>query len=301
VRVQSEVGRGTTVLLDLPLSLALLRVVLVEMNGESAAIPTAAIRRILQAVPGAMAPIDVIDVEGAAIPLASLATLLGQAPSAAARADQTILVIEARDSRLAVIVDAVLEEQELVFQELRGPLGDQLAIAGAALLGNGDIVPILDVQALHERIVQPVGRDTITAATRATSRVRPARVLVVEDSLVAAEMHRGILAADGYEVEIAHDGVEALEMLRRRDRDIVITDLDMPNMDGIALTAHLRSDDRLQDIPIVIVSSRDTAEHRRRGLAAGADAYVTKGEFDQHAVLATVRQLVGARPRGVHR
>ena len=301
VRVQSEIGRGTTVLLDLPLSLALLRVVLVEVNGETAAIPTAAIRRILQASPGGASPIDVIEVEGAAIPLAALATLLGQAPNETFGADKTVLVIEARDSLMAVIVDAVIEEQELVFQELRGPLGDQLAIAGAALLGNGDIVPILDVQSLHERIVKPVNRDTVTAATRAASRLRPARVLVVEDSLVAAEMHRGILAADGYEVEIAHDGVEALEMLRRRDRDIVITDLDMPNMDGVELTAHLRSDERLQDIPIVIVSSRDTADHRRRGLAAGADAYVTKGNFDQHAVLATVRQLVGARPRGVHR
>ncbi len=301
VRVQSELGRGTTVLLDLPLSLALLRVVLVEVNGESHAIPTAAIRRILHASLGPGADGAVIEVEGESIPAARLGTLLGQSADSPFGADQTVMVLEARDGRMGIVVDAVLEEQELVFQELRGPLGDQLAIAGAALLGNGDIVPIVDVQALHERIVAPVGGSSVTAVTRATGRLRPARVLVVEDSLVAAEMHRGILVAAGYEVQVAHDGAEAIEVLRHSDPDIVITDLDMPNLDGFELTIHLRADDRLQDIPIVIVSSRDTAEHRRRGLAAGADAYVTKGEFDQNAVLATVKQLVGARPRGAHR
>jgi CheY-like chemotaxis protein len=273
--------------------------VLIDVNGEPAAIPTASIRRILHATPGVGANGPEIEIEGETIPVAALSALLGQTRAAPLTSDWTVLIVEARDGRMGVAVDAVMEEQELVFQELRGPLGDQLTVAGAALLGNGEIVPILDVQALHDRIVEPVGRETVVARTRSDSRLRPARVLVVEDSLVAAEMHRGILAGAGYDVEIAHDGLEALDMLERHDPDIVITDLDMPNLNGIELTLRLRKDDRLQDIPIVIVSSRDTAEHRRRGLAAGADAYVTKGEFDQHAVLATVRQLVGSRPRGV--
>ena len=247
VRVQSEIGRGTTVLLDLPLSLALLRVVLIEVNGEShrdsdRGDPAHRARPARDDQAGQMA-----EIEGETIPIAALTALLGQPASAAPEAGHTVLIIEARDGRMGVLVDAVLEEQELVFQELRGPLGDQLTIAGAALLGNGDIVPILDVQALYERIVQAAGTEIAVTSPPPPVRRAASSVLVVEDSLVAAEMHRGILSGAGYDVEIAHDGVEALEVLRRGDWDLVITDVDMPNMDGFELTAHLRADPRLRD------------------------------------------------------
>jgi two-component system chemotaxis sensor kinase CheA len=298
VRVQSELGRGTTVVLDLPLSLALLRVVLIEVNGEITAIPTSAIRRILHGAAGTMQHGQVAEIEGESIPIVALTALLGQPASGAPTAGATALIVETRDGRLGVTVDAVLEEQELVFQELRGPLGDQLMIAGAALLGNGEIVPILDMQALHHRVAQSGG-----AEIAITSRPSPARqssgVLVVEDSLVAAEMHRGILAGAGYHVEIAHDGVEALEMLRGRQWDLVITDVDMPNMNGVELTAHLRADPRLRRLPVIIVSSRDSGDHRRTGFDAGADAYLAKGEFDQNEILALVRRFIAHGREGV--
>jgi two-component system chemotaxis sensor kinase CheA len=296
VRVQSELGRGTTVVLDLPLSLALLRVVLVQVNGEITAIPTSAIRRILHGAAGTMQHGQVAEIEGESIPIVALTALLGQAASGAAAA--TVLIVETRDGRLGVTVDAVIEEQELVFQELRGPLGDQLTIAGAALLGNGEIVPILDMQALHQRVAQSAGAEIVV-----TSRPSPARqssgVLVVEDSLVAAEMHRGILAGAGYPVEVAQDGVEALEMLRGRQWDLVITDVDMPNMNGVELTAHLRADPRLRRLPVIIVSSRDSGDNRRKGFDAGADAYLAKGEFDQNEILELVRKFIAHGREGV--
>jgi two-component system chemotaxis sensor kinase CheA len=298
VRVQSELGRGTTVVLDLPLSLALLRVVLIEVNGEITAIPTSAIRRILHGAAGTMQHGQVAEVEGESIPIVALTALLGQPASGAATAGATALIVETRDGRLAVTVDAVLEEQELVFQELRGPLGDQLMIAGAALLGNGEIVPILDMQALHHRVAQSGGAEIAITARPSPPR-QSSGVLVVEDSLVAAEMHRGILAGAGYHVEIAHDGVEALEMLRGRQWDLVITDVDMPNMNGVELTAHLRADPRLRRLPVIIVSSRDSGDHRRTGFDAGADAYLAKGEFDQNEILALVHRFIAHGREGV--
>jgi CheY-like chemotaxis protein/chemotaxis signal transduction protein len=298
VRVQSELGRGTTVVLDLPLSLALLRVVLVEVNGEITAIPTSAIRRILHGAAATMQHGQVAEIEGESIPIVALTALLGQPASGAASAGATALIVETRDGRLGVTVDAVLEEQELVFQELRGPLGDQLMIAGAALLGNGEIVPILDMQALHHRVAQSGGAEIAITARPSPPR-QSSGVLVVEDSLVAAEMHRGILAGAGYHVEIAHDGVEALEMLRGRQWDLVITDVDMPNMNGVELTAHLRADPRLRRLPVIIVSSRDSGDHRRTGFDAGADAYLAKGEFDQNEILALVRRFIAHGREGV--
>jgi CheY-like chemotaxis protein len=118
-------------------------------------------------------------------------------------------------------------------------------------------------------------------------------VLVVEDSLVAGELQKNILLAAGYEADIAHDGAEAFELLRIKDWDLVITDVDMPRMDGFELTARLRADERLRDIPVIIVTARDSIDDRRRGFEVGADAYVMKREFDQVQLLDTVRRLIG--------
>ena len=296
VRVQSEAGRGTSVILDLPLSLALLRVVLVEANGETVAMPTAAIRRILPGAPEHTRGTE--EIEGETVPIAALSSLLGQPRAAGPETAPSVVLIESHGERFGVVVDAVIEEQELVFQELRGPLGDGVTIAGAALLGNGDIVPILDVQALAARMVEgpPAGAAEPARARSAASG--PGRVLVVEDSLVAAEMHRGILAGAGYEIGMAQDGVEAIEQLRRGEWDLVVTDIDMPNMNGIELITQMRTDPRLRHTPVIVVSSRDSGDYRQRGLDAGADAFVSKGEFDQEMVLQAVRLLMAGRDGG---
>ena len=120
----------------------------------------------------------------------------------------------------------------------------------------------------------------------------------MDDSLVAGELQKNILLAAGYESEIASDGVEALECLRRKDWDLVIADVDMPRMNGFELTAHIRADEHFRDIPVIIVTSRDTVDDRRRGFEAGADAYVLKREFDQTQLLETVRRLIGRRRQG---
>jgi two-component system chemotaxis sensor kinase CheA len=122
-------------------------------------------------------------------------------------------------------------------------------------------------------------------------------VLVVEDSLVAGELQKNILVAAGYETEIAVDGVEAIECLRRTEWDLVIADVDMPRMDGFELTRRIRTDDQFREIPVIIVTSRDTADDRRRGFEVGADAYVMKREFDQAQLLETVRRLIGRGTR----
>jgi chemotaxis protein histidine kinase CheA len=297
VRVQSEIGRGTSVVLDLPLSLALLRVVLVEANGETAAIPTAAIRRILPGAPEQLRGTE--EIEGETVRIATLAALLGEPLAALCEAAApSVVLIESHGDRFGIAVDAVIEEQELVFQELRGPLGDGVTIAGAALLGNGDIVPILDVQALAKRMLEGPTAGATAPAAAPGGQSGPGRVLVVEDSLVAAEMHRGILAGAGYEIGMAQDGLEAIELLRRGDWDLVVTDIDMPNMNGIELITHMRTDARLRHTPVIVVSSRDSGDFRQRGLDAGADAFVSKGEFDQEMVLQAVRLLMGGREGG---
>jgi CheY-like chemotaxis protein len=118
-------------------------------------------------------------------------------------------------------------------------------------------------------------------------------VLVVDDSLVAGELQKNILRAAGYESEIASDGVDALEALRHKEWDLVVADVDMPRMSGFELTERIRADEQFREIPVIIVTSRDTVDDRRRGFEVGADAYVLKREFDQTQLLDTVRRLIG--------
>jgi len=294
VRIQSEIDKGTSVTLNLPLSLALLRVVLLEAGEELFALPTAAVRRILQvgsADIGQLQQGPVAEVDGESIPLTALSAML-HVPDSPTAARQTVIVAEGSDGRFGILVEAVHEEQELVFKELRGPLRNQKTFTGAALLGNGDIVPILDVNALFDL----ASRGPSTGATPVVPRRTPARVcrvLVVDDSLVAGELQKNILLAAGYESEIASDGVEALECLHRKEWDLVVADVDMPRMTGFELTERIRADQQFRDIPVIIVTSRDTIDDRRRGFEVGADAYVLKREFDQSQLLDTVRRLIG--------
>jgi two-component system chemotaxis sensor kinase CheA len=294
VRVQSELGRGSTFTLNLPLSLALLRGVLVEAGEELFAFPTAAVRRIVHLGPEERRQLQedpFLSIDGEAIPVAPLSTLL-RLPGPPFGARQSVLLSETTDGRFGLLVDAVHEEQELVFKELKGPLRNQTTFTGAALLGNGDIVPILDVITLFDMTSRAPSMQAPPAIPRRAA-VRASRVLVVDDSLVAGELQKNILVAAGYESEIAQDGVEALEILGQKPWDLVIADVDMPRMNGFELTARLRADEQLREIPVIIVTSRDSMEDRRRGFEIGADAYVLKREFDQNQLLDTVRRLLG--------
>jgi two-component system chemotaxis sensor kinase CheA len=298
VRVQSELDKGTSITLNLPLSLALLRVVLLEAGEELFALPTAAIRRILHVSAddiGQLQQGPVAEVDGENIPLTPLSAML-HVPAAPPAARQTVIVAEGSDGRFGILVEAVHEEQELVFKELRGPLRNQKTFTGAALLGNGDIVPILDVNALFELASRGASLGAAPAMVRRAAP-RIGRVLVVDDSLVAGELQKNILLAAGYESEIASDGVEALECLHRKDWDLVVADVDMPRLNGFELTEHIRADEQFRDIPVIIVTSRDTVDDRRRGFEVGADAYVLKREFDQSQLLDTVRRLIGRATR----
>lgn len=297
VRVSSQLGHGTTVVLDLPLSLALLRVVLVAAGGELYAIPTAAVRRVAQMTPDRVAALQqgsVVRVDDEDVPVVALSALLGL-PTLEPPPER-VVVVEANEARLGLRVDAIRQEAELVFKELHGPLRHQRLFAGASLLGSGEIVPIVNVEALVERAGRLPAAPPPASAPRPQPR-RPGRVLVVEDSLVAGELQKNILRAAGYEAEIAADGVEALEKLLGGDWDLVIADVDMPRMDGLELTARIRADERLRNLPVVIVTARDTIEERRRGVEVGADAYMVKREFDQEQLLAIVGRLVGRSGR----
>ncbi|HXG01576.1 MAG TPA: response regulator, partial [Bacteroidota bacterium] len=235
---------------------------------------------------------ETITVNGESVALVWLGTVLGLPQREYSTINQA-LVLTGGGRRLALAVDSVEQEQEVLVK----PLGPQLVrvrnIAGATVLGSGGVVPILNVADLMLSALQG-GVAPEQPGERARKRMdRPVSVLVVEDSITARTLLKGILEGVGYRVTTAVDGVDALTQLRTGEFDIVVSDVDMPRMNGFELTARIRSDRKLGDLPVVLVTALDSREDRERGVEAGANAYIVKSSFDQSNLLETVQRLVG--------
>jgi two-component system sensor histidine kinase and response regulator WspE len=220
--------------------------------------------------------------------------LLGLEPGEAA-AEVAVVVLGDERGTYGVAVERFLGERMLVVQPLDARLGKIKDIAAAALMDNGEAVLIVDVDDLL-RSVDKLVREGQLARVRASSGavvVQRKHVLIVEDSLTVRELERKLLEKRGYAVTVAVDGMDGWNALRGANFDLVVTDIDMPRMDGIELVTMVRRDPQLKSTPVMIVSYKDRDEDRRRGLDAGADYYLAKGSFHDEALLDAVRDLIG--------
>ena len=293
LEVLSEPGAGTTVIMLLPLTLAVLQVLICERAGNQFGLPLASVREVVPArETTSLRGRPSVELRGEAIPVRDLATLLGAAAPALPPGPPA-MVLGSGGRRVAVACDQVLGDQEVVTKSL-GPLLSRLpAYLGAAILGDGHVALILDPNHLV--------KGSAAAAAGTPDRVpqpdepsAPPTVLVVDDQFAVRELQRSILEAAGYRVETARDGSDALERVRvNADIDMVLTDINMPEMDGIELLRAIRHDPERGSLPVVIITSRGAEGDQRRGAEEGADAYIVKDEFDQHALLDTVERLVG--------
>jgi two-component system chemotaxis sensor kinase CheA len=204
------------------------------------------------------------------------------------------LLLGSGERQIACLVDAVLGEQELVIYRLPAPLQRVRFIAGATILADGSVVPILDVVDVVRAAIGT--RYAVHPPSEMVDSDAPPTILVVDDSITTRTLEKNILEAAGYHVHLATDGVEALETLNRliddTGCDLLLSDIDMPRLNGFDLTTQVRADNRLKHIPIVLVTSLDSPADRERGIAAGADAYIVKRAFDQQSLLDTIEQLI---------
>jgi two-component system chemotaxis sensor kinase CheA len=288
IEVHSEPGHGMQVILRLPLALALIEVLLVERAGNVYGFPLASVEEAVSL--GATLSLGgqaAIEVRGHSIALADLAELMGAAATPQApRAPVVVLTSSGR--RVALVCDALLGKEEVVVKSL-GPLLAPLSMyLGAAILGDGRIALLVDPAVLVRASAQP------RAAASPAAPASAPKVLVVEDSLTIRELQRSILEAAGYRVQTARDGRDALTHIDGDSGiDLVVTDVEMPQMSGIQLTEAIRAHATCSALPVVIVTSLGDDDDRRRGIDAGADAYMVKQRFDQHDLLETVERLVG--------
>ncbi len=300
VSVQSTPGAGCTFVMSVPLSLTSAQGLLLEADGALYAVPLDTVQRIL-----AVSPDDVQVLEGRSAlklgerpaPLAHLGDVLGSSGRAAGqpvRRAGPALLLGVGDRQVVCLVDAVLGEQELVVQRLPAPLQQVRGLAGATILADGRVAPILDVVDVLRGVLG--ARSVIGEVVNPAMPQRRQRIVVVDDSITTRTLEKNILLAAGYDVHLASDGAEALTLLGQLfdsgGCDLLLSDVDMPHLNGFELTARVRGDSRLQHLPVVLVTSLDTPADRERGIAAGADAYLVKQGFDQHALLDTIASLL---------
>jgi len=299
VRAVSEPGKGMQVHVQLPLTLSVLRTLLVEIAGEPYAFPLARIDRALMLARDDIAVVaarQYFTLDGQHIGLVSAHQILEVQEFTASGDALPVIVISDRLKCYGLVVDRFLGESDLVVQPLDPRLGKVPDITAAALMEDGSPILIIDVEdmvrsvdnLLFGRRLRGVGR-----AARAIAGPMRKRILVVDDSLTVREVERQLLANHGYEVEVAVDGMDGWNAVRVGHYDLVITDLDMPRMDGFELVSQIKNDARLSALPVMIVSYKGSEEDRNRGLEAGANYYLAKSSFHDEALLQAVVDLIG--------
>ncbi|MCF3193890.1 hybrid sensor histidine kinase/response regulator [Pseudomonas bubulae] len=290
---------GSRFHLEVPLTLSVVRSLVVEVADEAYAFPLAHIERMRD-----LQPDDIVQLEGRQhfwhegrhVGLVAASQLLQRPPSQSDDETLKVVVIRERDAVYGVAVERFIGERTLVVLPLDPRLGKVQDISAGALLDDGSPVLIVDVEDMLRSVdkLLNTGRlERIDRRNRHTAELTRKRILVVDDSLTVRELQRKLLINRGYEVAVAVDGMDGWNALRAEHFDLLITDIDMPRMDGIELVTLLRRDNRLQSMPVMVVSYKDREEDRRRGLDAGADYYLAKASFHDDALLDAVVELIG--------
>ena len=296
--LKSEVGAYTEVELTLPLTLAVIDALMISCAGEQYAIPLSYVQETLRIRGSDIATVagkEVLSVRNVTVPIISLAQILGLEEQGAQISSGKLaaVILKQRGQVIACTIDKSHGTSEIVVKSLGGQLKKVRHTFGATVMGDGNPALILDVPdifAAAEGVSSKGLRNSLQASQKFVSR---GNILVVDDSITTRTMEKSILVANGYEVTIAVSAEDALEKVGTAIFDLVISDVEMPGLNGFELTARLRSIDEFRNTPVIIVSSLSKDEHKRKAIEAGAQAYIVKGAFEQGTLLDTVESLIG--------
>jgi two-component system chemotaxis sensor kinase CheA len=283
--------------------LALMRVLLVEVDGIPFGFTAQYVAELLRVPRSELLDIAqrrAVTIRNEFVPIVALEDILHIPPRHARKTtrsgkhgDLLLLVVRVRSEKLALIVDDLLDERDMVIKPLPEHMRRLTMVSGMVTTGKNELVNILHVPVLFEMARSARGETARNTTASASGASAPLRVLVVDDSLNTREIEKDVLEAHGYVVTLAEDGLDGLRKAQSGEFDAVLTDVEMPNMDGFTLTERLRQEEKYRNTPIIIITSREKEEDKRRGILVGADAYIVKGDFDQSGLVDTLRNLLG--------
>ena len=292
---------GTSFAMRLPVTLSVVRAAVISIAGETYALALARLERIdriarseLKTVEGRLTTV----IRGEIVGLVHATEILQlKASTQSESADELAIVSVLAGSRtVGFVVDSFLGEEDLVVRRMDARLGDVAHVDAASIRENGDLLLILDADDLVQSALQLLEQGKLRGdeGRSAISKRKQRRVLVVEDSITVREVERQMLLRAGYAVDTAVDGMDGWNAVQKVKYDLVVSDVDMPRMNGIEFVRKMRADRRYETLPVVIVSYKDREEDRIAGLEAGASAYLTKGSFQDQSFLQTIADLIGA-------
>lgn len=297
ISLASEKTEGSTFAIKLPVSLATSMALLVRVGDQVFTIPLTAVETITEIVLGDVMTVEsreAILVEGVPTALVRLQELMNMEGDVPLSPDEKtpVVVVGSTEEQVALIVSEVIGEKEIVVKGLGPQLRRVKNISGATILGDGSVVLILNVFDIIKSSQKVRGLWAAGERKKAEEQGGKPEILVADDSVTTRVLEKNILEGSGYRVTLAVDGADALQRARSQSFDLVVSDVEMPRMNGFELTRELRRDTRFSNLPIILVTSLDSEEHKREGIEAGADAYITKGNFEQGNLLSTIKQLL---------
>ncbi|MGO8879296.1 MAG: response regulator [Desulfomonilaceae bacterium] len=298
VIVESKVGVGTVFRIQLPVTLATFRGTLAKVGSELFVIPTVNVIRAGRVRRDSIRTVenrDTITMNGHVLSLVRMTDILEIEPGP----DQdeksqfvTIVILGAAEQKIAFSVDAILNEQEVLVKSMGRQLSRVRNVSAGTVLGSGQVALILNVSDLIRSAMRITGESLFAHTKKSQEVLKRKSILVVEDSITSRMLLKNILESAGYDVQTAVDGADAWATLKIGKFDVVVSDIEMPRMDGFELTAKIRGDETLKNVPVVVVTSLESREDRERGIDVGANAYIIKSGFEQNNLLSVVKRLV---------
>jgi len=285
--------QGTTFSLKLPLSLAIMRVLLCQVAGICFGFTAQYISTLVRVKVGDLIRVAerlIINHGSELIPVVSLASLLSLKESQPTKKEMLLVIVKTHNEKLALIINELIDELDMVIKPLPSHMQKMPLATGMVMTGKNELISILNVSQLIKRASQE--QRSMEALPMSSSKQNHRHVLVIDDSLNTREIEKDVLEAHGYRVTTARDGIEGWQKACADHFDAILTDVEMPGMDGFSLTQRLRQDDKFRHIPIIIVTSREKEEDKIRGIEVGADAYIVKGDFEQSNLIETLHNLL---------
>lgn len=302
IHVETKQGVSSKFTLKIPTTLATFRGILVKASDQLLIFPTVHVERAIRIPVNQIKTIEnreAIQFNNQSIPAVSLAQILNMDLNTNKKSNLKdkilFIVVELSGQVIAFQIDEIYGEQDVIVKSMGKKLGKVPNISGVTILGTGKVIPILNLFDLMKSAVNSVSRSNILNPDKIDSKSAPSRkksILVVDDSITSRTLLKNVLQSASYEVKTSVDGSEGLARAKSEYFDLIISDIDMPNMDGLEMTRQIKTDDKLKKVPIILVTSRGTKEDKERGMELGANAYIVKSSFDQSNLLEVVWRLL---------
>ncbi|MCZ6624720.1 MAG: hybrid sensor histidine kinase/response regulator, partial [Deltaproteobacteria bacterium] len=298
ITTESKPGEGITFNLSLPLTLSTTHALLFQVGGDIYCLPTDALEKTLLLSPDQICSIEgksTVIINGVPLAFAWLTDILNLPREETKDGTIPALLLQSLRGRAVLGVEAFFGEEEIVAKGLGSLLSHIPNLSGGTILGKGQIAFILNPNDLLRSLSHQGEVRVASSTSPASSPTLPLaakKVLVVEDSLTTRTLEKNILESAGFNVTTAVDGEDGLLKLFEKRFDIVISDIQMPRLDGFALTERIKKDDRFKDIPLILVTALETEADKKRGIEAGADAYIAKSTFDREHLLEIIQRFI---------